>query len=82
LLPLFDRTDKHGHDHPEAGQPFVTYQYRADDAAVRVTLQRQPDGSFRAEAPAGHAFAQLTSIDGYFAHSNDSLTGFVVRFED
>ncbi|MBM4280771.1 MAG: hypothetical protein FJ137_08425 [Deltaproteobacteria bacterium] len=82
LLPVFARVDKHGYDHPQAAQPFVNYQYRADESAVRVTLQRQADGSFRAEAPAGEAFARLTSIGGYFTNADDSLTGFTARFAE
>ena len=79
LLPVFQRVDKHGADHPQTAQPFVNYPYRADELALHVTLRKQEDGSFRAEAPSGEAFAKLTSIGGYFTNSDDSLSGFTVR---
>jgi hypothetical protein len=68
-----------GTNHPQAAQPFVNYPYRADELAIHVTLRRQGDGSFRAEAPSGEAFAKLTSIGGYFTNADDSLSGFAVR---
>jgi len=82
LLPIFQRVDKHGFNHPQTAQPFVSYPYRADDFSVRVTMKRQADGTFRAEAPVGEAFARLTSIGGYFTNADDSLAGFAARFPD
>jgi hypothetical protein len=82
LMPLFQRVEKHGADHAQSSQPFVNYPYRADELAIRVALRRQTDGSFRAEAPSGEAFAKLTSTGGYFTHADDALTGFSVRFAD
>lgn len=79
LLPIFQRVDKHGTDHPQTAQPFVNYPYRADELAIQVTLRKQGDGSFRAEAPSGEAFARLTSIGGYYTNADDSLSGFAVR---
>jgi hypothetical protein len=80
LLPIFQRVDKHGTDHPQTAQPFVNYPYRADELAIHVTLRKQGDGSFRAEAPSGEAFAKLTSTGGYFTNSDDSLSGFAVSY--